>query len=114
MKEKVDKRQTSAPRRKTKRLVVSPSRTMIIYDYDKSGKEIVRQETIHEYKERVAVFVKCRKKARSISKPNPQWDMTKCRKKCELNKIIKDAWSNIVDGKLKDGVQEVPVSKVEK
>ena len=114
IKGKVDKRQTSATKRRTKRHVISPSRTMIINDYDKSGKEIVKQETIHEYKERVTVFVKCRKKARSISKPNPQWDVTKCRKKYELNKIIRDAWSNIVDGQLKDGLQKVPVSKVEK
>lgn len=81
---------------------------MIIYDYDKKGREIIKQETIHEYKERIGVFVKCRKKARSISRPNPQWDMTKCRKKAELNKIINDAWSNIVNGKLKDDVQTVP------
>ena len=59
---------------------------MVIYDYNKTGKEIVRQETIHEYKERMATFVKGRKRAKSISKVNSQWDMTRCKKQAELRK----------------------------
>lgn len=70
---------------------------MVIYDYNTTGHEIVKQETIHEYKERIIVG-KIKKRNRSVGK---QWDMTSCKKQAELNKIITDAWRNINRGDLR-------------
>ena len=48
------KRQGSARPTREKKLIMSPSRTVVVYYYNKTGRQIVKQETIHEYRERVA------------------------------------------------------------
>lgn len=97
---KKPKRPASSPRA-SKKLVVSPSRTVVIYDYDMRGREIVKQETIHEYRERV-VTVKRVKKRQSVRQRavDARWDMTRCKKEQELNRIVRDAWTNISKIKL--------------
>jgi hypothetical protein len=97
------KRLKSVPKKDRKQLMVSPSKTMIIYDFDESGYEIIRQETIHEYKERMGDKGK-HKRAVSGRKMrvNRNWDQSKCRKHMEFDRIIKDAWNNIDQQQLND------------
>lgn len=51
MNKPTNKRQKSVP--KTIRRILSPTRSVVVYDYNKTGHQIIKQETVHEYKERM-------------------------------------------------------------
>lgn len=48
IKKPVKKRQKSVPK-----TILSPTRSVVVYDYNKTGHQIIKQETVHEYKERM-------------------------------------------------------------
>lgn len=52
---------------------------MIIYDYSRDGRQIVKKEIIHEYKERLGYASDLKKKPRSTERVGQDWDMTKCK-----------------------------------
>lgn len=86
----------SVPKKTKKRLQISPNRTLVIYDFDEPGTQIVKQETVHEYKQHMAYVSRGKKHHGSNPRKSYRnWDQTKCKKQTEFNKIIQDAWGNI-------------------
>jgi hypothetical protein len=89
------KRVKSVPKT-NKIIVLCPAKSIVIYDYDKTGNEIIKQETVHEYKERMVLEKDIGRKTNVAAKRiGENWDQSKCRKNMELEKIVDKAWHNI-------------------
>ncbi|CAI2366414.1 unnamed protein product [Moneuplotes crassus] len=91
---KLIKTTTTTPRIENE-MIVTPHKSMIIYDYNEYGSEIVKKETIHEYIERPYSVENYRPNRSTYRNVDRNWDISKCRESMELDKIVRDAWKNI-------------------